>query len=195
MAASNPNAKKSKLAFLRNTLPWLGTIAGIAVPGAAPFISVASKIVSAKLNKQIPATSDDLTDALSDALGDPAQHAALLEAEQAFQETMQQMKFKNVEDVLQIETDDRADARAMEVADKSWFPHALASVVTVGFFLTLWIVFVRGVAPPMHDIAIGMVNVLGTAWVGVIGFYFGASHSQGQQLMSALNGNGQSSPK
>lgn len=176
--ADTQQQNQSKFSFLKKSVPWLGTIASIALPQAAPLIAIATKILGGKLNKSIAPDANSLSDALSAALGDPALHAQLLEAEQAYQQAMTQMGYQHETDMETIAEKDRESARQMQVATRSVFSPILAGAITLGFFITLWFVFVHGVPPDTHDLAIGMVNVLGTAWVCVVTFYFGGSHGQ-----------------
>jgi hypothetical protein len=176
--ADTQQQTQSKFSFLKKSLPWLGTIASIALPQAAPLIAIATKIVGTNLNKAIAPDANSLADVLTAALGDPAQHAQLLAAEQAYQQAMTQLGYQHESDMEDIAEKDRDSARQMQETTRSVFSPLLAGAITLGFFVTLWFVFVHGVKPETHDLAIGMVNVLGTAWVCVVTFYFGGSHGQ-----------------
>lgn len=68
---------------------------------------------------------------------------------------------------------DRADARAMQVATRSWIPATLAIAVTVGFFGILGLLMMGEAVK--SDALMLMLGSLGTAWTGVMGFYFGSS--------------------
>src|ERR1700680_1456836 len=97
----------ANLDFIKKSLPWLGTIAGILLPGAAPLINVATKIVGDKLGKTIAPDVNCLSAALQAALGDPAQHAQLLEAERAYQQAMQAMGYQHEAEMEDIAAKDR----------------------------------------------------------------------------------------
>jgi hypothetical protein len=61
----------------------------------------------------------------------------------------------------------------MQVATKSYLPPTLAIGVTVGFFGILFgLMFGQIEHAPQIDIMLGS---LGTAWTGIIAFYFGSS--------------------
>lgn len=78
-------------------------------------------------------------------------------------------------DFASLENQDRASARSMQSETKSWIPAVLAIGVTVGFFGILFgLMSGRVTAGPEIEIMLGS---LGTAWTGIIAFYFGSSAS------------------
>lgn len=165
----------ANLSFIKKSLPWLGAIAGIVVPGAAPLIGIASSILGAKLGQAVTPTADGIANVLETALGTPAQHAALLDAEHAFQQAMQQMNYQHESDMEAIAERDRESARTMQVQTKSWIPGFLAVGVTIGFFGLLALIVFR--PPPAASAAMLniMLGALATAWVAIVMFYFGSS--------------------
>ena len=62
----------------------------------------------------------------------------------------------------------------MEMSTQSHIPTILASITTIGFFGILILLFFNKVDPSNNALMI-MLGSLGTAWTGVIGFYFGSS--------------------
>ena len=76
-------------------------------------------------------------------------------------------------DFAKLSNDDRKSARDMQVATKSWIPSALSIGVTLGFFGILFgLMYGKIEHAPQIDIMLGS---LGTAWTGIIAFYFGSS--------------------
>jgi len=73
----------------------------------------------------------------------------------------------------QLATEDRKSARDMQMATKSVIPAVLAGAVTAGFFGILY-ALMMGYAKESNPLMI-MLGSLGTAWTGVISFYFGSS--------------------
>jgi len=85
-------------------------------------------------------------------------------------------------DFEKLATDDRKSARDMQSTTKSMIPAILAMFVTVGFFGILF-ALMMGYATKSDELMI-MLGSLGTAWTGIIGFYFGSSaHSEKQSEM------------
>jgi uncharacterized membrane protein (DUF106 family) len=166
----------ANLSFIKKALPWLGTAANLAasmVPGAGPIVAIATKLLSTGLSKSV--TPSNLTDILTEALGDPAQLAALKASEQAYQQAMQQMGFQHETDMETIAEKDRESARSMQVATRSWIPGALAILITIGFFGLLTFMILKPPPPASEKILDVMVGTLGTAWVMVVTYYFGSS--------------------
>ena len=153
-----------------------------------PFISAASslggpigvlaaKAVGSALGiDKVDPTPEGISTALAVATAkDPDAIVKLKQAEQDFQVQMTKLGFDNVEKLEQIAADDRANARARQIALKDWVPGTLAIAVTGGFFALLSILIWHTVPEQSHDILIAMVGTLGTAWVGIITYYFGSS--------------------
>jgi hypothetical protein len=86
-------------------------------------------------------------------------------------------------DFTKIEVADTISARNMEMSTQSIIPSVLATVTTVGFFGILILLFFNKVDASNNALMI-MLGSLGTAWTGVIGFYFGSSH--GSQIKDQL---------
>jgi purine-cytosine permease-like protein len=63
----------------------------------------------------------------------------------------------------------------MQTTVKSWIPSFLAIIVTVGFFGIL-VGLMTGKIEQAAEVDI-MLGSLGTAWTGIIAFYFGSSAS------------------
>lgn len=73
----------------------------------------------------------------------------------------------------QLAVNDRASARTMQSTTKSFVPAVLAMLVTLGFFGILF-ALMFGYATKSDELMI-MLGSLGTAWTGIIAFYFGSS--------------------
>lgn len=80
--------------------------------------------------------SDKTTDAVRQAISGatPEQMLALKQADQEFALQMQALGFKQVTDLEALAAGDRKDARAMQIAQRSWVPAALSIIVTIGYF-------------------------------------------------------------
>ena len=76
---------------------------------------------------------------------------------------------------LEMYLDDKANARAREIAVKDKVPLVLALIVTLGFFGILLLVMLGHVEETETQIMDIMIGSLGTAWVSIISYYFGSS--------------------
>jgi hypothetical protein len=74
----------------------------------------------------------------------------------------------------ELAVDDRKSAREMQVATRSWVPPLLAASVTVGFFSILGMMLL-GKVDSNNPAILMMLGSLGTAWTGIIAYYFGSS--------------------
>jgi hypothetical protein len=166
-------------AFFEKLAPWLS--AGVSfVPGAGPVIAAGITAIAKTHNVTLPASVDPTVESIGNAVaamtGNSDAMLALKKQDQEYASQMQAAGFKQVDDVIALGNEDRASARAMHAAvPKDYTPEILAGTITVGFFTTLWVVFVHGVNPETHDLAMVMVGLLGSAFGAVVAFYFGSS--------------------
>ena len=103
-----------------------------------------------------------------------------LNADQIAQLKIAEIEFKEKTQALGLDFEtlavaDRKSARDMQATTKSWIPGALAIGVTIGFFGILYSLM-AGLAVKSDELMI-MLGSLGTAWTGIVGFYFGSSAS------------------
>ena len=134
-------------------------------------------------------------EAVSKAIGVPQADAkALLDSAKLSADQIAQLKLAELElqkqanelglDFEKLATDDRKSARDMQSNTRSWIPGLLAIFVTFGFFGIL-LALMYGQVAKTDEVMI-MLGSLGTAWTGIIGFYFGSSRgSQAKDVLLA----------
>ncbi len=105
----------------------------------------------------------------------PDQLLAAQVAEQNFQVQMTKLGFDDAEAMAKLGEDDLESARNREIQVKDKIPAILSIGVTIGFFGLMGLMF--RYAPPAsnRDLLNIMLGSLGTAWVAIIGYYFGSS--------------------
>lgn len=163
------------LSFIKKAAPWIGTVLGATVPGAAPFVAIASKLLSTGLGTTVAPTVQSVSEAITTAMANPDQLAKLKEIDNAFAAQMRQMDIQSAEDFEKIAAADRADARAMEVQTRSHIPGVLAVSVTIGFFGLLALTAFHAAPPGSEKVLDVMTGSLGTAWIMIITYFFGSS--------------------
>ena len=75
-----------------------------------------------------------------------------------------------------LQVEDRKSAREMQTATRSLMPSVLAILVTAGFFGILVLMFF-GQVDSNNPALLMMLGSLGTAWTGMMAFFFGSSAS------------------
>jgi hypothetical protein len=116
------------------------------------------------------------------ALNDPSALEKVRQAENANSLQLQQLmvtaaqaSLAHESDMARIQAADRADARAMGISTKDWVPKVLAMAVTAGFFGILLLMAFQPLPGTNKDLVNVVVGALGTAWISIIGYYFGTS--------------------
>lgn len=147
-------------------MEWLKQIAPtIATALGGPLAGLAVDAVS----KAIGIDPKDVTKTISEGKLTADQIAQIKTAELAMAARAQELGL----DFEKIAVDDRKSAREMQIANQSWIPGAMAIVVTCGFFGIL--VGLMTEHFKTSDALMLMLGSLGTAWTGIIAFYFGSS--------------------
>ena len=147
------------MAWLKQIAPTIATALGGPLAGlAVDAISKAVGIDPKDVNKTIAEgklTADQI--------------AQIKTAELAMAARAQEMGL----DFEKIAVDDRKSARQMQSTTQSWIPGIMAIAVTIGFFGILIGLMTEHFKT--SDALMLMLGSLGTAWTGIIAFYFGSS--------------------
>jgi hypothetical protein len=149
-------------------MDWLKQIAPtIATALGGPLAGMAVSAVSKALGVD-PEKVDDL---ISNNKLTAEQVAQIKIAEIELQKQAQELGL-NFE---KLAVDDRKSAREMQAATRSWVPPLLAASVTVGFFAILGGMMFGKMSVADNTALTMMLGSLGTAWTGIIAYYFGSS--------------------
>jgi len=147
------------------------TMAG---PLAGSAVAALEGVFGIKTTGTTDSKQEQLVAALSGAT--PDQLLALKAADQTHAEKMAQLGFENIEALEKLATDDRDSARKREMDVKDKTPRNLAYIITAGFFGILAFLLLQDVPAGSRDILNLMLGSLGTAWIGVVGYYYGSTH-------------------
>jgi hypothetical protein len=149
-------------------MDWLKAIAPtLATAIAGPFGTMAYGLAATALG----VSPEEAQKTIESGKLTSEQIASIQQAEIAIKARAQELGL----DFAKLANDDRKSARDMQVATRSYLPPALAIGVTAGFFGILGgLMYGQIQHAPQIDIMLGS---LGTAWTGIIGFYFGSSAS------------------
>ena len=141
-----------------------GPLAGLAVTALSKLFGVAPDQVQSMINDN-KLSADQI--------------AAVQQEEIRFKEQTQALGL-NFE---QLAVEDRKSARDMQTTTQSIIPPLLSILVTIGFFGILAYLMVTPTDTANTPLMI-MLGSLGTAWTGIIAFYFGSS--AGSQKKDAM---------
>jgi hypothetical protein len=148
-------------------MDWLRQIAPtIATAMGGPLAGMAVSVIS----KAIGVDPDKVGDMISNNKLTAEQIAQVKIAEIELQKQAQELGL-NFE---KLEVEDRKSAREMQATTRSMMPPLLAGSVTVGFFGIMGMMFANAVDSSNPAILM-MLGSLGTAWTGIISYYFGSS--------------------
>lgn len=149
-------------------MDWLKQIAPtIATALGGPLAGMAVSAIS----KAIGVEPDKVGDLISNNKLSAEQIAQIKVAEIELQKQAQELGL-NFE---KLAVEDRKSARDMQAATRSWVPPLLAGSVTVGFFAILGGMMFGKMSVADNTALTMMLGSLGTAWTGIIAYYFGSS--------------------
>jgi hypothetical protein len=147
-------------------MEWLKTVAPtIATALGGPLAGMAVSAIA----KAIGCEPDEVQSVISSNKLTAEQVASIQLAELELKKQAQSMNL----DFAKLIAEDKKSARDMQIATKSWIPPVMAVGVTCGFFgILAGLMYGQIQHAPQIDIMLGS---LGTAWTGIISFYFGSS--------------------
>jgi len=152
------------LNLVRTVAPSIASAVG------GPLAGMATKAISEALLGKPDGTEDELAAAVARAT--PDQLLALKKAENEF---MLQMRELDI-DLERISNEDRDSARNREIKTRDLTPKILAGFITTGYFGVLFYMLTHGLPTTGGSEAmLVMLGTLGTAWGGVVAYYFGSS--------------------
>lgn len=169
--------------IFKAAFPYISSAAVAGGPIAVMAAGAVGKVLGVEVKPE------EIEDRIASATAkDPEIMLKLKEAEQQFQLQMTKLGFDSAEKIEAIQAEDRANARAREIAVRDKIPAFLAIATTIGFFGLLGMLLYHEPPPSSKDILNIMVGVLGTAWVAMVTYYFGSSAGSAAKTSMMANG-------
>ncbi len=163
------------LDLVRTVAPSIASAVG------GPLAGMATKAISEALLGKPDGSEEELLQAATKAT--PEQLLALKKAENDFALQMRELDI----DLERIAGADRDSARNREIKTKDLTPKILAAGITVGYFGVLFYMLTHGLPTTGGSEAmLVMLGTLGTAFGGVMAYYFGSSAGS-KEKTEALN--------
>lgn len=148
------------------------------IAGAAPQLAHAlggplAGAAVAQISRAIFGAPDADEEALVQTLASasPDHLLALRKAEQDFQIALREASIEE----LRIDANDRADARAREIALNDWTPSVIGALIIFGFFLVLGAMVMRRLPQGADTEFSIMLGALATMTAAVVNYFFGSS--------------------
>ena len=144
----------------------------IATALGGPLAGMAVSAVSQAVLGKPDASETDVASAIAKEK-DPQILVKLKEAEFAFAAKMTELDI----DIEKISAEDRASARAREIAVRDKTPRNLAYFYTIGYFVILALIVCQGDKIPenVKDLINILLGILSAAQMGIVTYYFGSS--------------------
>lgn len=160
-------------AVIRKLFPIFSAAASM----GGPLGTMAAQAVGAalKLDKPPDASPDSLNDALAAGITDPNLRAQLIKSEQDFHLQLQKMNLEYDEHTQELVVQDRASARARQIAVKDWMPNVLALICVSAFVGCLFALIKHDIASASRDAFMFLLGILAKMVADVYGYYFGSS--------------------
>ncbi len=152
--------------LVRTVAPTIASVFGTPLAGMA-VKAVADAVLGPEEAKDNP--EQKLQAALASA--SPEVLERIKKADQEFKLNMQKLGV----DIEKIAAEDRASARAREIAVRDRTPQILAFSYTLGYFALLFVVMFHDLPDGAHDLLNTLIGVLSAAQVGIMTYYFGSS--------------------
>lgn len=149
----------------------VGTVAPtLATALGGPLAGVAVKAIAGQVLGKEDASASEVETAILSASPDTL--LKLREAENAFETRMAELGIR----LAELEQEDRASARAREVAARdSWTPRLLAVAIVIAWFVIQWFLLHNVIDSTMREIIMRTLGTLDMALAAVLAYYFGSS--------------------
>ncbi|MFL6311640.1 MAG: hypothetical protein ACJ71W_06000 [Terriglobales bacterium] len=160
------------LGILKKAFPFIEAAASAGGPFAVMAAQAVGKAIGAE---KVDPTPDGIAKAIQDAGFTSEQRTALMQHEADLKQELAKLGYQTAEDLTKLDNDDRASARARQIALKDATPTILAVFVVVAWGLIQRFLLTHVVPPAMIQIVARVLGTLDAALMMVLSYYFGSS--------------------
>ncbi len=153
---------------LKGILGAVAPVLASALPG--PLGNLARKVIGDVLGKPDP---PDVEIEKTLAVANPELLLKLKEADNKFRLDLERLGI----DLERLAAEDRAGARAMQIATRNWFPPALGITVLLGWLAAFAFLIFQPLPALNKDAIMLALGTLNAGMMTVLAFYFGSSSS------------------
>lgn len=155
----------------------------IAATLGGPLAGTAVAALQGAFGLNTVGTTQDKQDAIVAALSgaSAADMLALKKADNDHAQAMAELGYDSVAKLEALSTADRDSARKREMEVKDNTPKVLAYAITIGFFAVLATLMFGDIPEQSKDVLYIMLGTLGTAWSGVISYYYGSTSGSAEK--------------
>lgn len=158
---------------LKKAFPFISAAASLGGPVGTMAATAVGKALG--VDKAPAANLNSISEVIATAFADPAQRAALIQAEQQFQAQMAELGYKDAEALAATAEADRASAREMQSQVKSKTPAALAWVAILTLAFCIYMLGFRTLPSTGHDALMLLIGAVVGICKDVYGYFFGSS--------------------
>jgi hypothetical protein len=176
--------------FLKKALPWIGSAAAaFATGGPAGLLTVAAKGIGAIVGKNVAPTADSIAAAVAGAT--PEQLLEMKKLDQDYALQLQQLGYKDVEELADIAAKDRDSARNREIQVKDWTPRILTAAF-VGMAGYICYAIMHGhsdvLKDPTSSLTVGaVIGYIFSDVKEIVSYYFGSSAGSDAKTQTLSN--------
>ena len=156
--------------ILGKALPWLTAAATSNVPA---LVGLAAKAIGGAIGQSVASTPQAIADAVIGAT--PEQRQAIMAQEEQVREHLTSLGFQEAEDLLKLDNDDRANARARQIALKDSMPAFVFVICTAALVGAMAMLAFAPIPDKNIGMLDGLAGSIGTAWIAAVTYFVGSS--------------------
>lgn len=156
--------------ILGKITPWITAAATSNVPA---LVGLAAKAIGGAVGQSVAPNLQAITEAVAGAT--PEQMAAIKQADQTFQLQMQTLGFQTAEEMLKLDDDDRANARARQIALKDSMPAIVFCICSAALIGCIALLAFAAIPEKNIGMLDGLTGSISMAWISAVAYFVGSS--------------------